>query len=1254
MTADPCPDPDRLRRLLEGPAPEVDDEAVAAHLERCAACRAELERLAAASELPALRAARTGRGAPGDLAFLRDLKGLDPRHLGDPPPPTEIPRHVDEACDRFEAAWRAGERPRIEDYLGGTTDAGRPELLRHLLAVEFDYRGGLGESPEASEYRRRFPGYEGLIDSVCAELGRASKAVRRAVFETLEVRTGRDRPLWARAASPPPDVFPNVPGSEILSELGRGGMGVVYKARQVRLNRVCALKMILPGVHTGAEFHARFLAEAETIARLRHPNIVQIYGLGDYDGRPYFEMEYVEGGSLAERLDGTPWAPSPAARIVAVLARAIGDVHRLGIIHRDLKPANVLLTDDGTPKLADFGLAKTLESDSNLTRSGAFFGTPSYAAPEQAEGLTRAVSPAADIYALGAIFYHMLTGRPPFQAATALQTLEQVKAADPVPPSRLQPGLPRDAETICLTCLHKDPQRRYPDAAALAEDLDRFLAGRAILARPTGAAERLQKWVRRRPAVALLSSAVVAVSVLGFTLVTWQWRRAEAKAAAEAAANGRAQQARRVASEKQAELTFHQATALCEQGEVGRGLLWLARSLELATEAGSGGLDRPIRINLADWGGQLSRPLRLPPLRHPSPILGFAFRRQGRSLLSVGKDGVARVWDTATGKEVEPPLELRSDPSITRLERAGFGPGESGLLGAVDDRGRATVWDVNRRRRLASLPACAREHRVRDIAFPDSRNLITRDNDGLLRWWDVTTRQPIEGSPGQRRGGDSTWALTPDGRKLVTGGRDGQVLRWDLAARRSLEPGWRHDSPVEAIALTPDGRKVITGRRAGRLHIWDAETGRGFDLPPQGTEVTSLAVSPDGRVFASGTEGGVVRLWDTSLLGTIGQTCKLVSAVTALTFDPHGRVLAIGGDDGTIRLWEVPHQKAIGLPVRVNRPVQTVTFGEDGQRLLIGTSEGAKWWDLTGRTVRDPDQGRDGRPNDGPSIQVKATAVSPDGRTLAIARSVVADGPARGWVELREAATGRSLRQTPDQPHALSGVAYSPDSKWILTWGTEARTARLWDVATLRDARPLFRSPDSPINQAVFSRDGGSLLLGCRDGKARLWDPDRDVEIDPGHGPRHAYPITAVAFDPNRPRVVTGCHAGTVRVWDATRGTMLNELRQNAGEIVVLAFSPDGRMLLTASHDGTARFLDAESGRQLGPSLHHPDAVLCIAFHPDGQSVVTGTRDGLVQRWRMPSPPKAGGVAEIRRWVREQTGMELDDQGAVSMGTLCD
>jgi WD40 repeat protein len=466
--------------------------------------------------------------------------------------------------------------------------------------------------------------------------------------------------------------------------------------------------------------------------------------------------------------------------------------------------------------------------------------------------------------------------------------------------------------------------------------------------------------------------------------------------------------------------------------------------------------------------------------------------------------------------------------------------------------------------------------------------------------------------------------------------------------KRSLDSAWHPDAPVTAVALTPDGRTVITGRRAGRLHVWDAETDRGFDLPPQGTEVTCLAVSADGRFFASGTEGGVVRLWDTSLLGPIGQTCKFNGAVTALAFDPQGRVLAIGEEDGSIRLWGLPRQKALGCPLRVNHPVQAVTFAEDGRRLLIGTTEGARWWNLADQSASASEPDPAGRGNDVPSSRVEPTMVSPDGRTLATARRARAGGQIRGWVELRDADSGRLLRQTPDQPHPISGLAYSPDSNWLLAWGPGPKTARLWNVASLRESRPLFRSLDTPVRQAVFRRDGRSLLLGCQDANARIWDLQGDVEIASEHQPRHAYPITAVAFDPKRARLVTGCHAGTVRFWDSNRGKLLGELRQNAGEIVVLAFSPDGTMLLTASHDGTARFLDAESGRQLGPALHHTDAVLCVAFHPDGRSVVTGTRDGMVQRWSVPAPPESGDAAEIQRRVRAQTGMRLDDQGAVT------
>jgi tetratricopeptide (TPR) repeat protein len=354
--------------------------------------------------------------------------------------------------------------------------------------------------------------------------------------------------VTAEEVSDTPFTSPRLPGYEILGVLGRGGMGVVYRARQISLNRLVALKMILAGEHAGPEQRSRFRREAEAVARLQHPNIVQIYEVGEQDGRPYFSLEYVEGGTLAGRLAGTPQPARPAAELVETLARAVHFAHERGIVHRDLKPANILLSggrqppetapgqgadaprsgnpvpalaggsrlNEGVPKVTDFGLAKHLDQEHTQTQSGALLGTPSYMAPEQAWGRSKVVpvGPAADVYALGAILYECLTGRPPFRGENPLDTLEQVWSRDPVPPSRLQPKVPRDLETICLKCLEKDPGRRYGSARDLADDLRRFRAGEPIRARPVGLAQRLVKWVRRRPVQAALLG-VILLLVLG-------------------------------------------------------------------------------------------------------------------------------------------------------------------------------------------------------------------------------------------------------------------------------------------------------------------------------------------------------------------------------------------------------------------------------------------------------------------------------------------------------------------------------------------------------------------------------------------------------------------------------------------------------------------------------------------------------------------------------------------------------------------
>jgi eukaryotic-like serine/threonine-protein kinase len=330
-------------------------------------------------------------------------------------------------------------------------------------------------------------------------------------------------------------ALPRVPGYEVEAMLGRGGMGVVFRARHLRLNRTVALKMALAGAYTGPHERERFRREAEAMAGLRHPNVVQVYDVGDSDGRPYFTMEFVEGPSLAQKLTVTPQPARRAAQLLVTLAEAVQAAHQSGIVHRDLKPGNILLTADGTPKISDFGLARRLDQEGGITRTGAALGTPSYMAPEQARGRAVAVGPATDVYALGAILYELLTGRPPFQAEAAAETVLQVIFQDPVPPSRLNARVPRDLETVCLKCLQKEPHLRYASAAALAEDLRRFLLGEAIVARPERRWERLVRRARRRPmlSAALAAAALFAVALAGVALWLTSERAAAERAAGE-------------------------------------------------------------------------------------------------------------------------------------------------------------------------------------------------------------------------------------------------------------------------------------------------------------------------------------------------------------------------------------------------------------------------------------------------------------------------------------------------------------------------------------------------------------------------------------------------------------------------------------------------------------------------------------------------------------------------------------------------
>jgi Protein kinase domain len=453
----------------------------------------------------------------------------------------DLARRIDEVCRRFEGDCREGRQPRIEDYLVDVAVEGRPALRAELEALERELR----PSEETAARPEAVPATAADAEpqtaphpSTIAEAptlapgtpptslmpGAAHSHVHEeaTVPPTNPPGSPHDQPTAAVLGQGPsatpgasePTRIRYFGDYEIVRELARGGMGVVFRARQTSLNRTVALKMILAGQLANDTDVKRFYTEAEAAANLDHPGIVPIFEVGQHEGQHYFSMGFVEGQSLSQRLADGPLPTREAAELIRRVSQAIEYAHQHGVIHRDLKPANILLDQAGNPRVTDFGLAKKVQGDSGPTGSGQIMGTPSYMPPEQAGGKRGEVGPAADVYALGATLYALVTGRPPFQAATPMDTVIQVISDEPVPPRRLNASIPRDLETICLKSLEKEPGRRYPSASALGEDLRRYLAGEPIVARPVTRVERAVNWARRRPAIAGLATAVV-VAVLG-------------------------------------------------------------------------------------------------------------------------------------------------------------------------------------------------------------------------------------------------------------------------------------------------------------------------------------------------------------------------------------------------------------------------------------------------------------------------------------------------------------------------------------------------------------------------------------------------------------------------------------------------------------------------------------------------------------------------------------------------------------------